>query len=241
MPTAIDISNYSGRITARQVACWKAAGVALVVVGTQDAAIASQQLSMLRDGGIAREAYVYLYLSSPTAPQVQAAESIIAPYGCRRLWLDAEDDQGALSSFAVREALIAARKAVTAPLGWYTRRGWWRQATGDYQGFRADPLWDARYPAPGSDVIPAFIPYGGWTAPAMTQYHDTTTLCGVSVDLDVEEPMTPEERQQFDAVAAKVFDLQQQVTALAQGTDSVLKGALKYLWALARKPWPWGS
>lgn len=31
------------------------------------------------------------------------------------------------------------------------------------------------------------------------------------------------------------------MTVLVQGTDSTLKGALKYLWALARKPWPWGS
>lgn len=236
MPEAIDISNWTGRISRGQVACWRAQGVRLVIVGTQDAAIASQQLAMLQEMEMPREAYVYLYLSAPTGEQVRAAQQIVAPYGCRRLWLDAEEET-ALDQFAVRELLHQARAAVTMPCGWYTRRGWWQQVTGDYQAFRADPLWDARYETDG--VRPAWTAYGGWTAPAMTQYQGTTRLCDAAVDFDEEEPMTPEERQQFDAVAAKVFDLQQQVTALAQGTDSVLKGALRYLWAIANKPWPW--
>ncbi len=54
-----------------------------------------------------------------------------------------------------------------------------------------------------------------------------------------EDPMTPDEKAQFDALVTAHMDLQQQVTALAQGTDSVLKGALRYLWALAGKRWPW--
>ena len=54
-----------------------------------------------------------------------------------------------------------------------------------------------------------------------------------------EDAMTAEEKAAFDALVQAHADLQQQVTALANGADAVLKGALKYVWALAGKAWPW--
>lgn len=64
--------------------------------------------------------------------------------------------------------------------------------TGNSQAFNHLPLWDANYLAeasiPNVGLLPpnfdGYKPYGGWLSPTIWQWHNTTSLCGHSVDLN---------------------------------------------------------
>ncbi len=58
-----------------------------------------------------------------------------------------------------------------------------------------------------------------------------------------EDDMTPQEKAQLDDVTAVVFRLQEDLDGLATLLDALpaLKGQLRYVYASAGKPWPFGS
>ena len=160
------------------------------------------QMQAVVDGGFELEAYVYLYNGlSPwgqtPADRVRAALSYIDGFPCTRLWLDFEDDRpnaGPVQPQQVREA-IGECDLVGMPTGIYTRRFYWRDMAGNTPEFSYLPLWDATYKA--SAPIPlwhlepqdmsGFIPYGGWNRALIHQWHNTTNLDGIGVDLNVRE------------------------------------------------------
>jgi hypothetical protein len=217
MLRAIDVSNYSGPFGPEAVACWRRQGFDHIVCGTQRATVTLQQLEAALAGGMSIAAYVYLYWAYDIAAQVQAARETVAGYPIERLWLDCEDEAaGRGPDEIVRLIGQAVAACGETPHGIYTGRWWWVPHTGNSTAFARLPLWHAEYTAspglaPGFDDFRA---YGGWTRPVMWQYQGTTWLCGVSVDLNLREPVAGptetvppaglviEERRRLDALSA---------------------------------------
>lgn len=199
MPLAIDISNYSGPISAAQAGALVEAGVRRVIVGTQapgapyPPCALTQQIPALLDAGIEVHAYVYLWLADDCGEQVRAALDLVAPWRERLgwLWLDVEDTTA--TALTPAERLDAVRAAIeaagTMPVGIYTARWFWRGAMADTTACAALPLWVAEYDSRADLDFPSF---GGWTGAAMKQYAADATVAGVPcVDLDWYEAAVP--------------------------------------------------
>lgn len=190
MEKALDVSNYSGAFGAEAVACWQEQGYRHLVCGTQRPEITRRQLETALAGGLSVAAYVYLYWRHDVVAAVQRSLAALEGLPVERLWLDCEDVRGALSAEDVVERIAAAVAACGAfPHGIYTGRWWWTPNTDESAAFRHLPLWHAEYTGSPSTLpdFGRFLPYGGWSRPAMWQYQGTTALCGVSVDLNLRE------------------------------------------------------
>ena len=181
---ALDISVYSGTITAAHVDQWKAAGFTHVIVGCQNATVAKQQLAVLVAGGMTVDLYKYLYFTASMTSQVQASLAIGAGFPVGRLWLDLEADPGTLDVYdlctLIQEAVDAAGPT---PVGIYTG-SFWRTYMQGCAEFADLPLWTAHY-----DGVPTFDDwtsrwFGGWSMPAGKQYLGDTTVGGNGVDVD---------------------------------------------------------
>lgn len=181
---ALDISVYSGNITASNVQGWQSQGFSHVVVGTQNASIAKQQLTTLVAGGMTVDVYVFLYFSSSMTTQVQNALSIASGFPVGRIWLDIEADPGSLDVQTIHAKIQEAVNACgTMPVGIYTHQFWLQHMEGS-AAFSDLPLWYAHY-----DNVPTFddwktLAFGGWTMPTAKQYKGTTTVGGNTVDVD---------------------------------------------------------
>jgi GH25 family lysozyme M1 (1,4-beta-N-acetylmuramidase) len=189
MRLGVDCSNYSGVLEADSARCLRAAGFDFLIAGTQVPSVTRQQIEAALAAGLEAQAYVYLYWSRDTAAEVLRALDAVAGLPVTRLWLDCEDHARGLSPAAIVERIEAAlRAAGDMPAGIYTGRWWWPANTGDATAFSHLPLWHAEYRG-AVDAPPAphdFRPYGGWQSPALWQFQGTTTVCGFSVDLNVE-------------------------------------------------------
>ena len=195
MRLGVDFSQWGGPLSINTVECWRAQGVNHAIV--QYSNLMSQHLQTLQQaGGIETEAYVYLYWGvSPwgqtPVQRTEACIDIMSSYGVKTLWLDAEDSMHPYNEAQLKECeqLCYARGIIP---GIYTGRWWWVPNTNNSQAFKHLPLWDANYigesPNPDLSKHPTafdrFRPYGGWTQPTIWQWHNTTMLCGYSVDLN---------------------------------------------------------
>jgi uncharacterized protein YraI len=182
----LDISKWTGTITAAQVASWKSSGYTHLVVGTQTASISDQQLATAVAGGMTVDVYVYLYFSSSMSAQVGNALSIAAPYPVGRIWLDCEDTT---SSYTASQYVAKINDAIAAagskPVGIYTGKWWWNARIGTSHPFTTLPLWYANYDGVASLGTWPYQYFGGWSAPAGKQYAGNATLAGKTVDLNV--------------------------------------------------------
>ncbi|MBF6599517.1 MAG: hypothetical protein IVW36_03280 [Dehalococcoidia bacterium] len=219
---AADVSNWSGTITAEQASCLKRAGIELLICGTQEPEITRRQIAAAEAAGLRTEAYVILRWPRssgewPVAAQVRAGRGTIAGTPVRRLWIDCEQYLSVPQPPpATTVAMIAEAVAACAGIacGIYTARAWWRRSTGDARDFAALPLWDARYVRREGDPIPPFVPYGGWSRATMTQWHDTTRLCGVSLDFDEREEEDGLSTTEYEALQAELSELRSGIGAL---------------------------
>lgn len=192
---AVDVSHWSGYLSAGQVACWWEMGVRHVVTGTRDPSITVQQLGMAVDGGMTVDAYVVLEWDDEIAQLVGAALSAITPYPVQRLWLDAERPAGVWSAAQLVGKIQEGVDACGGfACGIYTRKAWWLDSTGDSQAFSHLPLWYAYYngqPNFEDWHHPAVWyegPFGGWSYPTGKQYDSDQTapdLCEVNVDYNI--------------------------------------------------------
>lgn len=213
---AVDVSNYSGPISEEQARCLRAQGIEHLVAGTQAPNITRAQLAAAGMAGISTDAYVYLYWRRDVREEVAQARGVIAGFPIGRLWLDCEDDAGGLAPSEVVDRILAAVEACgSTPAGIYTGRWWWEPVTANSTRFSHLPLWHAEYTRSAEDRpdFDAFRPYGGWSRPSMWQYRGTTSVCGLSVDLDLREvqspPLSQAEQDQIDLAlfrASQRFD-----------------------------------
>jgi hypothetical protein len=195
----IDVSNYSGPLNAQQVADLQSVGIKLGIVQSLDsppgypAGVTRQQIQALLDGGVAADAYVWLWFDADIS-DIQRKLDLVRGMPIGRVWLDVEDvaaakyDQAATEA-KVHDALVLCDNvAVTGGqiAGVYSGRWFWtdRRYMGNTTVFSDRDLWDSDYD--DVDDTGDFQPYGGWNARAIKQHHGTTTLAGVpNVDLNV--------------------------------------------------------
>lgn len=224
---AADVSNWSGAITLEQAQCLHRAGIERLICGTQAPATTRAQIAAATAAGLQVEAYVILRwpvaaADVSIAAQVRAARAVIAGLPVGRLWIDCEQYLS-IPQPPPAETVAMIREAIAGcagiACGIYTARAWWQRSTGDAKEFaRAGlPLWDARYIRHDGDAIPPFVPYGGWTSALITQWHDTTELCGVSLDLDeVVEEDAGLSTLEYDELQAALKQLRDGEAALLQ-------------------------
>jgi len=187
---AVDVSNYSGAISQEQAACLKARGVEHLIAGTQVPSVTRAQLEAALTAGMSIDAYVYLYWRRDIRAEVARALETVSGLPAGRLWLDCEDGAGGLPGEDIVAVIAGAVEACgDSPCGVYTGRWWWAPSTGDSGRFSHLPLWHAEYTRSAEERpdFDSFRPYGGWTRPAMWQFRGTTSLCGVSVDLNLRQ------------------------------------------------------
>ncbi|MBI2900493.1 MAG: hypothetical protein HYY17_09925 [Planctomycetes bacterium] len=183
---ALDISVYSGEIAAANVESWLSLGYTHVIVGTQKASTAKQQLATAVAGGMSVDVYVFLYFTSSMTTQVQNALSIAGGFPVGRIWLDIEADPGSLGVAGITDKIQEAIDACgTMPYGIYTGAWWWNQHMSGSAQFSDAPLWYAWYDDVASLDTWKTQAFGGWSSPAGKQYKGTTTVGGVGVDKNV--------------------------------------------------------
>lgn len=230
-----DFSNYGGQLRPEVIACWKAHAppITLAIAGTQNRAITRQQLAVCRDGGLRLEAYAFLYPDlkrfGPMTHQVEQAALTVCGFRVERFWLDFEDpppQYGAWPPPAATVGLIAEAVEATAAAhlqpGIYTGRPFWVDRTGNSTAFAHLPLLHADY-GPflhpyDFDNLPdldAWRPYGGFELHTW-QFHNTTDLCGFSVDLNLRRD-EENEMERFNGTVARF-------NAEAQGVPSIIMG-----------------
>lgn len=191
MLNAVDISNWSGVITQRQVRDWKAAGVKLLICGTQRDLISQQQLNTAAAEDLSTEAYVYLFWAYDTAHRVRLALNVVRGHPVKRLWIDCEDTVQVFGEAEFRIAYLEAKiqDALDAcgdmPRGIYTGRWWWAPMMAGSRRFVNELLWYSHYDGEANlnDWYTGFA-FGGWKHPTGKQYQGTTEFCGVNVDLN---------------------------------------------------------
>ncbi|KAM9978984.1 hypothetical protein ACTFIZ_000317 [Dictyostelium cf. discoideum] len=106
-----------------------------------------------------------------------------ANYGM--VWLDIESsdwsgDQSANVAFF--EGLISGLQSVGAHIGVYTSASQWIPIMGGYTGGSEFPLWYANWD--GVQSFDDFSAFGGWSTPAIKQYNDGGSNCGVGYDFN---------------------------------------------------------
>ena len=182
---ALDVSHWSGEITAQDVACWRANGVEHLVPGTQVESLARQQLQTALDGGLTVDAYVVLYWDQDIRSQVEAALDVVRGFPIGRLWLDIEV-YPAGRSVAQLEALIQQGFDACGAIecGIYTGKWWWDAYMPGSTRFAQAPVWYAYYDNVASLGTWAWQAFGGWPFATGKQY-GFDYLCGVNVDFNV--------------------------------------------------------
>lgn len=109
-------------------------------------------------------------------------EELGASYGM--LWLDIEgtqywsSNQQSNVNFIQAMADEGAKRGIS--IGVYTSNSQWSPITGNSKILGNLPLWYAHYD--NNPSYSDFVPFGGWSKPAIKQYEGTQSLCGCGVD-----------------------------------------------------------
>ena len=215
LTNCLDISNYSGTITASNVAQWKANGIELVIVGLQypttfgqslgyPEGVAHQQIGMLIAGGIRVEVYAESFALADVWWRVSAYQPFI-----ERVWVAAEEDH-VNEAWLDQELAFADSLNLIQRAGIYTGTWWW-----DWQPFRLKyvnrPLWLADY-----DGI--LTPMDYWPNVTVWQHAGSSNFGNVDmVDLNeyffsttdsLETETTLPTQAEFDALVERVASLE---------------------------------
>ena len=222
--TVTDVSNYQGALSVEQFRALKAAGVEVIVCGTDGSGafpnVYAQQIAAAVEAGLEVEAYVFIYFATDIAARTNQKLDLIQASGhVSRVWLDCEDVDAPLDTGAVVSSIATARDAVHArgfECGIYTGRWWWVPRTGDNDGFWNLKLWAAQY-----DQQPYLNvdPFGGWESVYRKQYTDKGSLAGISpLDLNVELTPAPPPPT-MEQVTARY---EAEIAAMIQNVDAAL-------------------
>ena len=186
---AADVSVWETPLAQSEMDCFWDSGVRHVVVGTQDATVAREQLAMAVARGMTVDAYVYLYWDKDIAAQVDAAFAMVQGFPIGRMWLDIEADPKAIGQTAlvakIQQGLTSCTANGTVGCGIYTGPGWWKTYLGNTGAFATTPLWYALYNKKRSLSDWTTEAFGQWASPVAKQFQ-TAPLCGVGgADWDV--------------------------------------------------------
>ena len=185
---AVDVSVWEEPLAQSQMDCLWDSGVRHVVVGTQDALVAHQQLAMAVSRGMTVDAYVYLYWNEDIATQVNDAFAMVQSFPVGRMWLDIEQATSLGSktlTLDIQTAVDTCKAKGTASCGIYTGPGFWKTYVSNTNAFDTVPLWYALYNKKTSLSDWKTEHFGGWLAPVAKQFQ-TAPLCGAGgADWDV--------------------------------------------------------
>ena len=109
-------------------------------------------------------------------------ESVGVSYGM--LWIDVEGTQYWSSSTSNNvnfiQQMVDEGKKKGVSIGIYTSNSQWSPITGGSTAFKSYPLWYPHYD--NSASFSDFVPFGGWSKPAIKQYAGDVSFCGAGVD-----------------------------------------------------------
>jgi hypothetical protein len=179
---ATDVSVWETPLAQSQMDCFWDSGVRHVVVGTQDAVVAHQQLAMAVSRGMTVDAYVFVHWGQDISAQVAAAFAMVQGSPIGRMWLDIEEEPGSLGSNTliprIQQGLTACAAWPGVTCGIYTGPGWWKTYLANTSTFAAVPLWYALYNKKRSLADWSTEHFGGWANPVAKQFQ-TAPLCAV--------------------------------------------------------------
>lgn len=183
----MDVSNYTGNLTAGQITAWKEAGIKRVIVRASieseiKKAIARQQCEMVAQEGLELHVYGWPYLYEPLAVQIKAHCDLVYGLPVKRYWLDLEDNAVIWDATQMVAKIREAVEAATLPMGLYTTAFWWQRWTGNSAEFASLPLYYAHYD--GDPTFADYVPFGGWVEPAMKQFTDSGEFGDMNVFWD---------------------------------------------------------
>lgn len=180
---AADVSFWETPLAQSQMDCFWTSGVRHVVVGTQVAAIARQQLAMAVSRGMTVDAYVYIYWDRDMVAQVEAAFDMVKGFPIGTMWLDIEEASGA-TALGANKLTAAIRTGINqckthgVGCGLYTSPGYWKTYLNDTRALTDVPLWYALYNKKRTLSDWTTENFGGWARPVAKQFQ-TAPLCGV--------------------------------------------------------------
>ncbi len=213
----IDISSSAGEPTVRNFEVLRQQGYGCVIVngwgGVTRSRYAETQLSRARSAGLLTAGYCYLNFASALDGGSQVREALTT-FGSEAAYLgflaiDVETEaRNQLSSglqaeppdpAAQQEAVTRISEAVqeVERVGLraviYTKKSYWKRATGNTVVFSALPLWWTQVGPPSlssPDLSSPMWTFGGWTNPIGKQYQLDTTLppSAIPVDLNIFDP-----------------------------------------------------
>jgi len=198
----LDVSVYSGEITAEKWRQIKALGYEVAVIGLfhgQTAnRYANRQCFAAKEAGMITAGYIYLapWTGKSGEEQVLVGLDTVGELLAKEMCFVAIDCEcDGITKEMIWQAVDTVRaKGLRAII--YTARWWWKDHFGDPHDFAGVPLWSAYYDNDPDLDFPK-MPYGNWeptlhigvraaqTAGIMgEQYQGTVYICGINCDLN---------------------------------------------------------
>jgi len=190
--------DFTDVLTGTEIECLQASGLSFVIprgyrsVGVVDTNFVASLITAQTAG---MSGSVYLFpcptCTKSAAAQVNELIDAIGKAGVvpDLIWLDIEGPQYWHKTAAANEKfmgeLLTAAAKTGFPLGIYSNHKEWANIFGDetYAPCQELPLWYPRFNY--VPLVTGYQPFGGWEKPALKQYLDLKTLCGITTDLNV--------------------------------------------------------
>lgn len=198
----LDVSVYSGEITADKWRQIKALGYEVAIIGLfhgQTAnRYANRQCFAAKEAGMITAGYIYLapWTGKSGEEQVLVGLDTVGELLAKEMCFVAIDCEcDGITKEMIWQAVDTVRaKGLRAII--YTARWWWKDHFGDPHDFAGVPLWSAYYDNDPDLDFPK-MPYGNWeptlhvgvraaqtTGIMGEQYQGTTYICGINCDLN---------------------------------------------------------
>jgi len=179
----IDISNWTGEITAKNARAMKnALGIERAIIAAQFPQTYFPASDVLSKAGYTLDAYIYLYNTDSSSYLQQAQSALDRIYGSpyTYLWLDIEDVTPSATIVDEINELINALE--NQNIGVYTGYWYWPAFTGNLQIGSRVPLWTANWDNNSDGNFE--VDYGGWKHALVKQYKAGYQYNGLNLDLD---------------------------------------------------------
>mmetsp|Transcript_18241 Transcript_18241/g.25540 ORF Transcript_18241/g.25540 Transcript_18241/m.25540 type:complete len:216 (+) Transcript_18241:88-735(+) len=142
------------------------------------------------DGGMEYvDVYMFpCYSCGNPSGQVKSMIDYLNSYNCKwgMVWFDIEGPQYWSSSTQnnvnFMQSMLNEGHTLGLNMGIYTSQSQWQPIMGSWTGGSGYPLWYAHYD--DNPSFSDFVPFNGWSSPAIKQYYGDASMCGCDVDLD---------------------------------------------------------
>ncbi|KAG9391127.1 Glycoside hydrolase, family 25 [Carpediemonas membranifera] len=193
-----DFSVWQGTPSVADLECLKHNGYEFGIIQAQcsNGVYNSHVAQAFRNAKAAGIKYVDLYFfpskSHDAASQVRNTVNHLKADGLHssstQMWIDIENTGLFFPSCSenvrfIREIVDNLRKEWPGKIGIYTSESQWSPITCNSKDFADMQLWWPRYDGVGT-LTHNWRSFGGWSRPAIKQYHNTMSICGTQIDED---------------------------------------------------------